>query len=56
MTMAHRMAHLADKAHSDSRTLARINSALIFGLIGGGLLACAIGAFIYDIGRAFAVW
>jgi hypothetical protein len=59
--MAHRMAHLAgkvhlDKVHLDTPTLARIQSAVIFGSIGSGLLACALGAFIYDIGRAFAAW
>jgi hypothetical protein len=54
--MAHRIAHLADKAHFDCHTLSRINSAIIFGLIGGGLLACIFGALAYDIGRAFAVW
>ncbi|MFY9839467.1 MAG: hypothetical protein WAK55_23940 [Xanthobacteraceae bacterium] len=54
--MAHRIAHLADKAHLDGHTLSRINSAIIFGLIGGGLLACILGALVYDIGRAFAVW
>jgi hypothetical protein len=55
------MAHLAgkvhlDKVHLDTPTLARIQSAVIFGSIGSGLLACALGAFIYDIGRAFAAW
>jgi hypothetical protein len=54
--MAHRMAHLADKAHLDREALSRLNSALMLGLIGSGLLACAIGAFIYDIGRMFSVW
>jgi hypothetical protein len=55
-TMAHRIAHLADKAHLDGHILARINSAIIFGLIGGGLFACVLGALVYDIGRVFAVW
>jgi hypothetical protein len=54
--MAHRIAHLADKAHLDSHTLSRINSAIIFGPIGAGLFACILGALVYDIGRAFAVW
>jgi hypothetical protein len=54
--MAHRIAHLADKAHLDIHTLARINSAIIFGVIGSGLFACVLGALVYDIGRAFAVW
>ncbi len=66
--MAHRMAHLAgkvhlagskvhlDKVHLDTPALARIQSAVIFGSIGSGLLACALGSFIYDIGRVFAAW
>jgi hypothetical protein len=54
--MAHRIAHLADKAHLDSHRLARINSAIIFGLVGGGLFACVLGALAYDISRAFADW
>jgi hypothetical protein len=53
---AHRMAHLADKAHFDRATLARVNSALMLGVIGSGLLACATGAFIYDVGRWFSIW
>lgn len=48
--MAHR------KVHLDSNTLTRIQSAVIFGSIGSGLVACALGAFIYDIGRAVAAW
>jgi hypothetical protein len=57
--MAHRkvhfdVAHPADKA--DRTTLTRIESVVIFGSIGSGLLACALGAFIYDIGRAVAAW
>ena len=53
---AHRIAHLADKAHLDSHTLERINSAVIFGLIGGGLFACVLGALVYDISRAVSDW
>ena len=54
--MAHRIAHLAEKAHLDGHTLSRINSAIIVGLIGSGLLSCVLGALAYDIGRAFATW
>jgi len=54
------MAHFAwpsfDKAHFDWNTLDRVESAIMLGLIGSGLLACAIGAFIYDIGRWFSAW
>jgi hypothetical protein len=54
--MAHRMAHIADRAQLGKHALERVESALMLGVIGGGLLACAIGAFIYDMGRLFAVW
>jgi hypothetical protein len=57
--MSHLMTHLADKAHRahlDKQTVSRVNSALMMGLIGGGLTACATGAFIYDVGRWFSVW
>jgi len=54
--MAHRIAHFADKAHLDKETLARVNSAVMLGLIGSGLAACAIGALVYDIGRWLSVW
>jgi hypothetical protein len=54
--MAHRMAHLAEKAHLDTSTLTRIQSAVIFGSIGSGLIACALGSFIFDVGRALAAW
>jgi hypothetical protein len=50
--MVHRIAHCtAHGAGKDLHTgaLTRIQSALIFGAIGGGLLACAPGSFIYDI-------
>jgi hypothetical protein len=54
--MAHRIAHCPDRAHFDKSTLTRIQSAVIFGSISSGLLACALGAFIYDVGRAVAAW
>ena len=54
--MAHRIAHFADKPHLDRETLARVNSAVMLGLIGSGLAACAIGALVYDIGRWLSAW
>jgi uncharacterized membrane protein len=54
--MTHRIAHFADRAHLDSRTISRVQSAVIFGSISSGLLACALGAFIYDLGRVVAAW
>ena len=54
--MAHRLAHFADKAHIDRDLVARVNSAVILGLIGGGLVACAAGAALYDIGRLLRRW
>jgi hypothetical protein len=51
------MAHLVHKAHGvDKQTLARLNSALMLGLIGTGLGACAFGAIVYDVGRLFSAW
>jgi hypothetical protein len=50
------MAHLAEKAHFDKQTLARVNSAIMLGLIGGGLAVCALGAFVYDVGRMLSIW
>jgi hypothetical protein len=50
------MAQLADKTHFDKHTLARVNSAIMLGLIGGGLVLCVLGAVIYDLGRLFSIW
>jgi hypothetical protein len=62
------MAHLADKAHLvdnahivdkvdvDKHTLARVNSALLIGLIGGGLAICMLGAVIYDLRGLLSIW
>jgi hypothetical protein len=59
--MVHRKVHLdvadlVDKLHVDSGTLTRIESAVIIASIGSGLLACALGAFIFDLGRAVSAW
>jgi hypothetical protein len=45
------MAHLVEK-----ETLLRANSAMMVTLVGGGLIACALGAVVFDIGRAFGAW
>ncbi len=51
------MAHPLERAHFvDKQTLARLNTAIILALIGGGLATCAIGAFVYDVGRLFSIW
>jgi hypothetical protein len=53
------MAHLVDKIHChgvDRHTLARVNTALMLGLIGTGLAACAFGAIVYDVGHLFSAW
>jgi hypothetical protein len=39
-----------------AQTIDRVESALLLSLIGGGLALCAIGAAVYDIGRAFSAW
>jgi hypothetical protein len=57
--MAHRKVHF-EVAHqddtADTGALSRIETVVIFGSIGSGLLACALGSFIFDLGRAFAAW
>jgi len=45
------------KAHFlDRRTLARLNAVIAFGPVFSGLMACMLGALVYDIGRLFSVW
>jgi hypothetical protein len=54
------MAHFArphfDRVHFDKGTLDRVESVIVLGLVGSGLLACAIGAFVFDLGRLFSAW
>ncbi len=45
------MAHLVEK-----ETLLRANSAMMLTLVGGGLVVCALGAVVFDIGRAVGAW
>lgn len=45
------MAHLLEK-----EALARANTAMVLALVGGGLLVCALGAVVFDIGRAVGAW
>jgi hypothetical protein len=40
----------------DRRTLARINAAILVGLVCTGLAASMIGASVYDVGRWFSLW
>jgi hypothetical protein len=40
----------------DRRTLARLNAAIVFGPVISGLMACMLGALVYDVGRLFSVW
>jgi hypothetical protein len=42
------MSHLVEK-----HTLARVNTAVMLALVGGGLAACAIGAIVYDFSHWF---
>jgi hypothetical protein len=51
------MALLLDRTHLLCwRALGRINSAILLGLVGGGLCACMLGAFAYDVHRLIALW
>lgn len=49
--------HLADWTHAfDRQMLARLNAAIVFGMIATGLATCVFGAAIFDVGRWFSVW
>jgi hypothetical protein len=51
------MAHFCQRLHlPDKRTLGRVNSAIMYGLIGAGLVSCVFGATVYDVGRLFSAW
>ena len=55
--MVHRAAHLVDKVHLPGKeTVERVENAVILSVIGTGLVACAFGAIVYDIGRLFFAW
>ena len=45
------MAHLVEKD-----ALLRANSAVVKTLIGGGLAMSALGAVVFDVGRAVGCW
>jgi hypothetical protein len=51
------MALCINKTHCpDRQMLERIENAIMLGVIGTGLAACAFGAIIYDVGRLFSAW
>jgi hypothetical protein len=51
------MAHLVGKAHFvDKATLGRVNSAIVFGLVGTAVAACAGGAIVFDVVRLLSAW
>ena len=51
------MIHILQKTHFfDRRVLARLNTAVVFGPVLGGLAACMLGAIVYDVGRWFSIW
>jgi hypothetical protein len=53
------MAHFArphfDRAHFVG-ALDRVETVIVLGLVGTGLLACALGASVYDLGSWFSAW
>jgi hypothetical protein len=40
----------------EKESLLRVNTAAMLTLVWGGLAICALGAVIFDIGRAIAIW
>jgi hypothetical protein len=55
-TTTHPVHHLDDKHHIDREAMARLQSAIVFGLIGIGLAVCAFGAIAFDIVHLFGSW
>jgi hypothetical protein len=41
---------------SSAKTSSAANRVLMIGLVGGGLVACALGASIYDVGDWLDMW
>lgn len=51
------MIHILGSEHFGARqALARLNAAIVLGLVCTGLLACMLGASVYDVGRLFSAW
>jgi hypothetical protein len=48
--------HHHDDHHFDREATARLQSIVVFGLIGIGLALCAFGAIAFDIIRLFGSW
>jgi hypothetical protein len=48
------MTYLLEKTHL--HVLARVNAAILVGLVCTGLAASMFGASVYDIGRWFSLW
>ncbi len=40
----------------EKQFLLRANTALMLGVVWGGLATCALGAVVFDVGRIFGVW
>jgi hypothetical protein len=47
--MGHFAGSYFDKPHAVRNILDRVESAIVVGLIGAGLIACALGAVVYDV-------
>ncbi len=51
------MAQTLQRVHFvDKQVLDRLNTVVVLVLVGGGLAACVIGAFAYDVGRLLSAW
>jgi hypothetical protein len=55
-TTTHPVHQFDGKHHFDRETLARLQSTVVFGLIGVGLGLCAFGAIAFDVVRLFGAW
>ena len=55
--ISYAMAQTLQRVHFvDKQVLDRLNTVVVLVLVGGGLAACVIGAFTYDVGRLLSAW
>ncbi len=54
--ITHPVHHPDDKHHFDREAMARLQSTIVFGLIGIGLALCALGAIAFDVVHLFGSW
>jgi hypothetical protein len=51
------MVQIVENVHFvDKQILGRLSTAVMLGLVGGGLAACLVGALAHDVERLLSAW